>query len=193
MQYASHGRYLAFPVADGAPLTRMRLAAADMVWLFDVQMVPPEKAGYWVYFDALYCTGSLFPCIRKRACRNSSGANGLPLRIPSQAGKALFSEPHRPLYHFTSSRGWINDPNGLVKKDGRYHMFYQLNPFGCRGYDKGWGHCVSENLFDWKVLPPALSADEAGYAISGCTLFDTQGRAGFGQGCLGHGLFLSHA
>ena len=54
MQYASHGRYLAFPVADGAPLTRMRLAAADMVWLFDVQMVPPEKAGYWVYFDALY-------------------------------------------------------------------------------------------------------------------------------------------
>ena len=57
MQYASHGRYLAFPVADGAPLTRMRLAAADMVWLFDVQLVPPEKAGYWVYFDALYCTG----------------------------------------------------------------------------------------------------------------------------------------
>ena len=61
-------------------------------------------------------------------------------------------------------------------------MFYQLNPFGCRGYDKGWGHCVSENLFDWKVLPPALSADEAGHAISGCTLFDTQGRAGFGRG-----------
>lgn len=182
MQYASHGRYLAFPVADGAPLTRMRLAAADMVWLFDVQMVPPEKAGYWVYFDALYCTGQPVSLHSEAGVPEQQWREWVAFEDTFPGREGLFSEPHRPLYHFTSSRGWINDPNGLVKKDGRYHMFYQLNPFGCRGYDKGWGHCVSENLFDWKVLPPALSADEAGYAISGCTLFDTQGRAGFGRG-----------
>ena len=34
----------------------------------------------------------------------------------------------RPLYHHTPVYGWMNDANGLVYKDGEYHLYFQYNP-----------------------------------------------------------------
>lgn len=36
------------------------------------------------------------------------------------------SEKYRPQLHFSISRFWINDPNGLVYMSGEYHLFYQV-------------------------------------------------------------------
>ncbi len=33
-----------------------------------------------------------------------------------------------PGFHYRPPKNWINDPNGLLYKDGWYHMFYQYNP-----------------------------------------------------------------
>lgn len=179
MEFFADRRYLSFPVRNGGPLTRFVLRTDAMQWWMDLELVPPEQADFWTYFDAAFCQGQTLSLEPLGAAPD--GWQGWVLLDDCFPGSArLFQEPSRPLYHFSSSRGWINDPNGLVKKDGKYHMFYQLNPFGCRGFDKGWGHCQSENLFDWEILPPALSADENGYAISGSTLFDRDNRGGFG-------------
>jgi beta-fructofuranosidase len=33
-----------------------------------------------------------------------------------------------PGLHIRPARGWLNDPNGLCRIDGRYHVFFQYNP-----------------------------------------------------------------
>lgn len=93
--------------------------------------------------------------------------------------KEIYQEPLRPQYHFTSRRGWLNDPNGLVWKDGVWHLFYQHNPYN-HGWDNmTWGHAVSPDLFHWKELPPALFPDAEGYMYSGSAVLAPKGRTGF--------------
>lgn len=41
---------------------------------------------------------------------------------------------YKPLFHFSPRKGWINDPNGLVKIDDGYRLFAQHNP-----YQPVWG------------------------------------------------------
>lgn len=173
--------YCAFPVDNQAALIRMCLRTQEMEWLFDVQLVPPAQAKYWVYADLRNVRNTTISLQSLSGEPEENWSRWIRFCAAPPDGAQIYQEPHRPLIHFSSPRGWINDPNGLVKKDGRYHMFYQVNPFGCRGFDKGWGHCVSGNLFDWEILPPALSADRNGYAISGSTCFDTQNASGFGN------------
>ena len=51
----------------------------------------------------------------------------------------------RQKYHFMAEQGWINDPNGLIFFRGRYHMFYQYNPY--TGVTRGVMICCIGNIF----------------------------------------------
>ncbi len=64
-----------------------------------------------------------------------------------------WDDPYRPLYHFTSPEGPMNDPNGLCYWQGRWHLFYQAFPPEA---DIHWGHAVSDDLLHWKDLPYAI-------------------------------------
>ena len=80
----------------------------------------------------------------------------------------LATDPHRPLYHFLSPANWMNDPNGAIFWDGRFHLFYQHNPHGAFWGTIHWGHAVTDDLVHWTDLPIALAPDPDGPDRSGC-------------------------
>ena len=91
---------------------------------------------------------------------------------------------YRPLYHHTPSYGWMNDANGMVYKDGEYHLYFQYNPYGSKWGNMHWGHSVSTDLMHWEHLKPAIARDTLGHIFSGSTVVDKAGTAGYGDSAL---------
>lgn len=90
-------------------------------------------------------------------------------------------EKYRPAYHHTPLYGWMNDPNGMFYKDGRWHLYYQWNPYGSKWQNMTWGHSSSADLVRWEHHPAAIEANGLGTVFSGSSVVDSANTAGFGR------------
>lgn len=86
----------------------------------------------------------------------------------------LYSEPLRPQIHFSVPNGWNNDPNGMIKHDGVYHMYYQFNPCAAQWGNMHWGHATSLDLIHWEDHGIVMFPDELGTMYSGSAIEDTK-------------------
>ena len=73
--------------------------------------------------------------------------------------QVVASDPYRLHYHLMPPVGLLNDPNGFVFYKGKYHVFYQWNPFETAHGAKFWGHYISKDLVQWEEAPIALAPD----------------------------------
>jgi beta-fructofuranosidase len=75
----------------------------------------------------------------------------------------------RPWVHFAPKANWMNDPNGLIFWNGRYHLFYQHNPVSTAPFQRvSWGHAASPDLVHWLDLPLALTPTPGSADQDGC-------------------------
>lgn len=72
----------------------------------------------------------------------------------------LSDRSKRPSYHLTPEIGWMNDPNGFCLFGGKYHLFWQYNPFDVKWNSMYWGHAATEDFVKWEYLPIALAPDK---------------------------------
>lgn len=95
--------------------------------------------------------------------------------------QSSFQERFRPQYHFTPTKNWINDPNGLIYYNGEYHLFFQYNPLGNKWGHMSWGHAVSKDLIRWKELDVAIPEEKTFSIFSGSAVMDPFFTSGFGK------------
>jgi beta-fructofuranosidase len=69
----------------------------------------------------------------------------------------LAADPERPQYHLLPAKNWMNDPNGPIYFNGKYHMFFQYNPLAAVWGDMSWNHAVSSDMLHWQHEPVALT------------------------------------
>lgn len=173
-------RYLNLPVTNGAEKRVVRFVVdGEEVYRFDIELAEGEP-DFWVYVDLAPFQGT-----RLTVAVEGADDDALAALIQSETPVGmddLYREKYRPQFHFTSRRGWLNDPNGLVFYDGVYHLFYQHNPYGWGWGNMHWGHAVSRDLLHWEELGDVLYPDHLGVMFSGSAVVDWQNTTGFQDG-----------
>jgi fructan beta-fructosidase len=155
---------------------------------FDIELADGEQPDFWAFADVSEFKGKTL-AVETVLTSGSKSLEAIVVADDVPQAEKLYREKHRPLFHFTSRFGWLNDPNGLVfvprdgkaGTDGEWHMFYQHNPFGVNWGNMHWGHAVSEDLMHWRELGIGLYPKNYGdWAFSGSAIIDTENTSGWG-------------
>ena len=180
--FEAKDKYLLIPVEDQAVENSVQFSVdGNPIGEPMTIRIAQNKIDYWVPIDIESYKG------KKVTLTFSVGKNadkGLDKIKQSSKYSFEYNEKYRPLYHFTSQYGWMNDPNGMVYADGTYHLFYQYNPYGARWGNMHWGHAISKDLVNWEYQPTAIAPDKLGAIFSGSAVIDHDNTAGFGKGAM---------
>lgn len=173
------GKYLLLPIQESSNEGKVKLetgSPADMA--MDVRLAV-DSIEYYVPFE-IPQGGDATVSIRKVAA-DAVCWEHIQLTDTFDTSNTDY---YRPVYHHTPLYGWMNDPNGMVYKDGEYHLYFQYNPYGSKWGNMHWGHSVSTDLIHWNHLKPAIARDTLGHIFSGSTVVDKNNTAGYGDNAL---------
>jgi fructan beta-fructosidase len=173
-------RYLLLPVRNGSAMRRMTVTVDGRVEREFVIELADGEADWWAVLDVGSWKGK---ALRLQVDRLPGGSRGLAqVRQDDSLPDRGSARSDRPLFHFAPPRGWMNDPNGLVFRDGEFHIFYQYNPYGIRWQNMTWGHAVSRDLVRWEDLGVAMHQQDGIMIFSGSAAVDGRNTSGFGLG-----------
>jgi len=180
-QFHINKKYLNYPVQIDVERQKMHLISGDDTLLYSVIRIAENRTDYWVFTDVSAYKYQRLTLVFEK---NTSGINKIYQSDEINGMDSLYNETNRPQFHFTSRRGWNNDPNGLVYYDGEYHLYYQHNPYERIWENMHWGHAVSKDLIHWEELNDALFPDKFGTMFSGSAVIDKNNNSGWGENVL---------
>ena len=177
----AQAKYLLLPVEESSPESKLYMIVDnDVVRTFNVRLAV-NKVDYFVPIDLSGYADKHISFNFQLAPESALCWKEMKL---SDQFDSSNREKFRPAYHFSPAWGWMNDPNGMVYKDGEYHLFYQYNPYGSMWGNMHWGHAVSRDLLHWTHRPVAAAPDDTGTVYSGSAFCDAENASGLGKNTL---------
>jgi len=174
-------RYLNLPIKNGAPKRAVTTFVDGRVAVKNDLELANAEPDWWAPMDVSAWRGKNVTLQVDQLPEDSAALSATEQSDAIKGGENLYREPLRGQFHFSSRRGWNNDPNGLVFFHDEYHLFYQHNPYGWGWGNMHWGHAVSRDLVHWQELGDILAPDELGPMFSGSAVVDWANTSGLGQ------------
>ena len=169
-------KYLNLPISQEMERRRLTFQAKGVDDLSVVARLSTDP-DYWVFKDISVYKGKMLTLTYEGS---EEALSKVYQADTIQDAQKMYKERNRPQFHFTSRRGWLNDPNGCIWHDGLYHLYYQHNPFEREWENMTWGHATSPDLLHWTEQAPVLFPDSLGTMYSGSAVFDKDNTSGFG-------------
>ena len=173
-------RYLLLPIQESSDEARVKLDTGSPADTYMDIRLATDSVEYYVPFALPEGAKEATVAIRNVTADALCWEN---IRL-SDTFDTANRDKFRPVYHHTPLYGWMNDANGLVYKDGEYHLYFQYNPYGSVWGNMHWGHSVSKDLIHWEHLAPAIARDTLGHIFSGSAVVDANNSAGYGKGTI---------
>ena len=186
IRVTGNGKYVMLPVQESIDDARVNVIVDGKLEKTFFVRLARNKVDYVVPFDISQYNGkniildvvSLHDRATVREPKNEAGWNYITL---ADTFDTTNREIYRPAFHHTPLYGWMNDPNGMFYKDGKWHLYYQWNPYGSKWQNMTWGHSSSDDLVHWTAEPVAIEPNGLGTVFSGSAAIDRHNTAGYGE------------
>ena len=181
------GDYLLLPIQDNVDDARIQVIVDNQLVKTFYARLAKSKTDLTVPFDLKPYKGKkvVLDIVLPQNPSERHESNGevcwKGLEVTNSFDSANTEKQFRPAYHHTPQWGWMNDPNGMFYKDGKWHLYYQYNPYGSKWQNMTWGHSSSTDLLNWTPEGLAIEPDGLGSIFSGSCALDPNNTAGFGE------------